>query len=101
MGSMGEWEELVDALAKDLIPSIHRQFYRPHMDRVRGLGAPSEKLVYFFLVHSEPQSFSTIRRALSMSSRTVDRALRILLKSGFVSIDRRYLYWVSPPQPDN
>jgi len=44
-----------------------------HVDRVRSLSRPSEKLIYFFLVKSEPQSFTTIRRSLRLSSRTVVR----------------------------
>lgn len=91
MGSMDEWEELVD----DLIPSISSKFYKPHLDRIGDLGAPSEKLDYFFLVQSDQQSFNTIQRVLSVSNRTVDLILKILLRMGFMVINHRYLYWVS------
>ena len=55
-------------------------------------------LIYLFLVQSEPQSFTTIRRSLSLSSGTVDKAARRLLELGYVVLDETYLYWVSPLQ---
>ena len=59
------------------------------------LRAPSEKLVYLYLILAQPQSFTGIRRGLGLAMRTVDRALRRLRASGCVRQDDVYLYWVA------
>jgi len=61
------------------------------------MAAPSEKLVYLYLLVSQPQSFTTIRRAMALNRETVDRALRRLLDHGHVELDDRYMYWVASP----
>lgn len=93
-----EWSRLVEELAEELQTTLWIRRYRSHVDRIRSMAAPSEKLVYLYLMHSEPQSFTTIRRALSLNKVTVDHALRRLLGRGHVELDERYLYWVAPPQ---
>lgn len=93
----GELSRLVEGLVDELQTALWIRRYGDHMERMRSLSRPAEKLVYLFLVFSEPQSFTTIRRALSLSSRTVDRVLRILLDRDFVTLDLNYLYWVAPP----
>ena len=95
-----EWSRLVEGLADDLQDALWIRHYGDHVDRVRSLSTPSEKLVYFFLVESEPQSFTTVRCSLSLSSRTVDKALRRLLARGYVFLEEKYLYWVAPPESD-
>lgn len=94
----GELNRLVEGLADELQTALWIRRYGEHMERLRSLSRPSEKLIYLFLVQSEPQSFTTIRRSLSLSSGTVDRAVRRLLELGCVVLDEAYLYWVSPPQ---
>jgi DNA-binding MarR family transcriptional regulator len=84
----------VDALARDLVSALMRKLYAFHLGRIRVLRAPSEKLVYLFLVLAEPQSFTGIRRSLGLAVKTVDRALRRLRDSGCVMQDDIYLYWV-------
>jgi len=79
MGSTGEWEELGEAIAREIIPFLQRGLYGAHLDRIRNMKAPSEKLVYLYLLLAQPQSFTTTRQALSLGERTVDRALRRLL----------------------
>ena len=71
--------------------------YRLHVDRIRSMSASSEKLVYLYLLVSQPQSFITIRRAMAMSRTTLDRALKRLTDEGNVELDETYLYWVSAP----
>jgi DNA-binding MarR family transcriptional regulator len=84
----------VDVLARDLVSALMRKLYAFHLGRIRVLRAPSEKLVYLYLVLAEPQSFTTIRRGLSLGRRTVDRALRRLRGRGYVSQDSVFLYWI-------
>jgi DNA-binding transcriptional ArsR family regulator len=93
-----EWSRLVEGLADELQAALWVRRYHGHMERVRVMSAPSEKLVYLYLIQSQPQSFTTIRRALSLNKVTVDQALRRLLERGHVELDERYLYWVVPPQ---
>lgn len=92
-----DWSRLVEGLADELQAALWIRRYRDHMDRVRVMSAPSEKLVYLYLIQSQPQSFTTIQRALSLSSRTVDQAIRKLMEHGHVTLDKTYLYWVAPP----
>jgi DNA-binding transcriptional ArsR family regulator len=94
LGSVDDWEGLVEELSRDLVASVRMRLYWPHIIRVRGLGPPSEKLVYLYLLLSQPQTFTSIRRALSISRDTVNRALSRLLEAGFVFLDNRYLYWL-------
>ena len=61
---------------------------------VREEGAPSEKLVYLYLVLAGPQRFTTIRRGLALGERTVDIALRRLRERGYVTQDSKFLYWI-------
>ena len=44
MGSAGEWEELVEAIAQQLIQSLQRRLHGAHLDGVRGLRSPSQHL---------------------------------------------------------
>lgn len=93
-GRGDEWEDLVERLARDLTQAVRRRLYDVHLDRIRGMGAPSEKLVYLYLVLAEPQTFTGVRQGLDIGVKTVDRALRSLRERGYVVQDRRYLYWV-------
>jgi len=93
-GEWDEWEEFVERLARDLAPALSKRLRRARFERLSWLGPPSEKLVYVYLESTEPQSFTTIRRGLDLSSRTVDRALRNLRDRGLVSLDDRFLYWI-------
>lgn len=89
-----EWEEFAERLARELAPALKRSFYGVHLERIGVMRTPSEKLVYLYLVLSQPQSFTSIRRALSLSRKTVDVALKRLVTAGFVVQDERYLYWI-------
>ena len=93
--------EIAELLADDLQDALWIRHYGEHMERLRLLSRPAEKLIYLFLIQSEPQSFTTIRRALSLSSRTVDKALRSLLEQVYVVLDDTYLYWFTPPHLDS
>lgn len=95
MGSADEWDDLVEGLARELVPALTRRLYGFHLVRVRMMRAPSEKLIYLYLVLAEPQSFTGIRRGLGLAVNTVDRALRRLRASGCVKQDDVYLYWVA------
>jgi len=91
----GDWERFVERLARDLASALRRRIYGPHMERVRRLGSPSEKLVYLYLVLAQPQSYTTTRRTLDISDDTVARDFQILMGKGFIERDRRFLYWVA------
>ena len=91
-----ELSVLVERLADELHTALWIRRYGDHVERLRSLSRPSEKLIYLFLLKSEPQSFITIHQALSLSTRTVDRALKQLLAHGYVVLDDSYLYWVAP-----
>ena len=88
----------LERVADEFEASIWIRRYGGHVERLRHLTRPSEKLVYLFLVHSEPQSFTTVRRSLSLSSSTIDIALRRLLTRGYIVLDETRLYWVLPPR---
>jgi DNA-binding MarR family transcriptional regulator len=94
LDSVDDWEGFVEGLARDLVSALRRRLYGAHLDRLRGLGAPSEKLIYLYLLLAEPQSFTTIRRGLALGGRTVDIALRRLRERGYVTQDIRFLYWI-------
>ena len=94
MGFEGEWEEFVKRLARDLAPTLKRRLYMAQLERLQGLGPPSDKLVYLCLVVTEPQPFTGVWRDLNIGVKTVDRALRRLREGGYVVHDRAYLYWV-------
>ncbi len=94
MSSADDWDDFVETVARELVSALMRRLYDFHLGRIRVLGAPSEKLVYLFLVLAEPQSFTTIRRGLALGRRTVDRALRRLRGMGYVSQDSVFLYWI-------
>ena len=93
MGFEGEWEEFVERLAQDLTIALKRRLYMAQFERMRRLGPPSEKLVYLYLVQSQPQSFTTMRKGLGISKKTLARALRSLRRWRFVVLDERFLYW--------
>ena len=101
MSSAGDWDQFVDELARELVPALVRRLYGFHLVRVRMLRAPSEKLVYLYLILAQPQSFTGIRRGLGLAMRTVDRALRRLRASGCVRQDDVYLYWVAELESEN
>jgi hypothetical protein len=92
--SADDWDNFVETVAREIVSALMRRLYDVHLGRIRVLGAPSEKLVYLYLVLAEPQSFTTVRRGLSLGGRTVDRALRRLRERGYVTQDVRFLYWI-------
>ena len=94
MESEGEWDALVESLAEALVPALRRRLKKPVFDRLRSVKAPSEKLVYLYLVETQPQTFTSIRRSLSLGRMTVDRAVKGLMEKGYVVQDARYLYWI-------
>ena len=99
MGYEGEWEDFVERLARDLAPALRRRFYMAYLERLRGLGPPSDKLVYLYLVVAEPQPFVArarvgVWKGLGIGVKTVDRVLKRLRERGYVVQDRKYLYWV-------
>jgi DNA-binding MarR family transcriptional regulator len=96
--AVNEASKIVEILADELQGTLWIRRYGDHMERLRSLPRPSEKLVYLFLVLSQPQSFTTVLRSLSLSSSTIDRALRRLLDRGYLVLDETTLYWVSPQQ---
>jgi len=83
----------VENLAEALVPALRRRLKKPVLDRLRSLKAPSEKLVYIYLVETQPQTFITIRRSLGLGRMTVNRALKDLMNKGYVVQDSKYLYW--------
>jgi biotin operon repressor len=91
----------LESMVDELQATLWIRRYIDHMERLRSLPRPSEKLVYLFLVLSQPQSFTTIRRSLSLSSSTVDRAVKRLLERGYLVLDETCLYWVNPPRFEN
>lgn len=92
-----EWESLVEGLARDLGPALLRRVLGPHLDRIGDLNAPSEKLVYLYLLVTQPQSFTTLRRGLDISRDTLSRTLGCLSGIGVITRDTRFLYWISEP----
>ena len=101
MSSADDWDDFVETLACELVSALMRRLYDFHLGQIRLLGAPSEKLVYLFLVLAEPQSFTSIRRSPGLAVKTVDRALRRLRDSGCVMQDEVYLYWVGARSQDS
>jgi len=95
LASEETWDELVKSLARDLAYYLKKELHRAHYQRLKIQEATSEKLVYLHLLHSQPQTFTGIRRSLDLSSYTVEQALRRLRARGHVIKDPSYLYWVS------
>jgi len=100
LASERTWEELVRSLARDLAHSLKEEQYWAHYERLKNQKSTSEKLVYLHLLRSQPQTFTGILRSLSLSSYTVDQALRRLRVRGHILQDSSYLYWVSEPVTD-
>jgi DNA-binding MarR family transcriptional regulator len=94
MSYMGEYEKFVERLAQDLASALRRRMYRAQFERMLGLRSSSEKLVYFYLVESQPQSFTTMRKSLGISKATLSRALQRLRGWRLVALDERFLYWI-------
>ena len=92
-----EWESLVEGLARDLGPAILRRVMGQHLDRIVDLNSPSEKLIYLYLLVSQPQSFTTLRRGLGISRDTLGKTLGRLSGIGLVTCDIRFLYWIPEP----
>ena len=109
----GEWEEFIERLARELaqllIPSLakevsrglasqlRRQLREEHFRRFRGMEDLSEKVVYRHLIETQPDTFTGIRRALAMDKKTLSRALKSLMRKGFVVLDDWNQYWVTEP----
>jgi len=91
---LSEWDQLIKGISFDIVEDLRWKLWDDHWVRIRKLGAPSEKLVYIFLVLSGPSNFVGIKRSLKLGSSTVDRSLKSLLVSGFVCLDDAYLYRV-------
>jgi predicted HTH transcriptional regulator len=88
-------QDVVREVAVELATELKRQLYEGHYKRIRSLRRMSEKLVYYHILVHQPQSFTSIRRALNIGKKTLDRALRELKERGYVAQDQQYLYWVT------
>jgi len=100
LGSEEDWEGFVEGLARELASALRRRLYGAHLERIQGMGPPSEKLVYLYLLLTQPQSFTTIRRGLFLGVKTVDRALRRLRGRGYIVQDKKFLYWIKEAQKE-
>jgi len=89
--------ELVEVLSRELARDFSWRLWMHHYERVRLLSALSVKLVYLFLAMNGPQGFTVIRCTLALGTRTVDKALKELLASGFVILDDVYMYRIVYP----
>ena len=88
---------MVNRIAVPLSHRLDRRLYRFHINRVRLLKTPSMKLIYIFVLQSQPVSFTEIKKAVKLHQKTVDRCLRALLNLHFIELDRDLLYYVTPP----
>jgi len=91
------WDELVKNLARELAYHLKKEMYRAHYRRLKTQKTASEKLVYLHMLHSQPQTFTSIQRSLGLSSYTVHHALARLRARGHVVKDSSRLYWVQDP----
>lgn len=81
-----EWEEFLEVSSKSYSGSKEEALHGLAREAA-GLGHPSDKLVYLYLVLAEPQTFTGIRQGLEIIVKTVDRALRRLRERGYVVQD--------------
>jgi hypothetical protein len=95
--AQGIAREVVREVALELATELKRQLYEGHYKRIRSLRRMSEKLIYYHILVHQPQSFTSIRRALNIGKKTLDRALKELKERGYVTQDQQYLYWTTKP----
>ena len=99
MCELEEEYELVEVLSRALVLDFNIKRWAPHHRVLSQFTTPSIKLVYLLLATYGPLSFTSVRRILSVSRYTVDKALKTLLASGCVNLDELYLYSVVFPPP--
>ena len=100
MASEETWDELVKSLARYLTYHLKKEIYWAHYRRLKTQKTASEKLVYLHILHSQPQTFTSIQRSLDLSSYTVHHALSRLRAHSHVFKDSSRLYWVSEPETE-
>ena len=87
--------ELVEALSRGLVHDFNLRRWAPHHRVLSTFRTPSTKLVYLLLATYGPLGFTSIRRILSVSRHTVDKALKELMASECIVLDELYLYSVN------
>ena len=90
-----EWDEFNEGLSWEIVRRLRAQLCpEKYMMRLQELKNMSEKFVYYFLIHEQPQTFTGIKRRLQLPDDTADRALKGLKARGLIFIDNRFRYWV-------
>jgi len=90
-----EWDEFNEGLSWEIVRRLRAQLSpEKYMTRLQELRNMSEKFVYYFLIHEQPQTFTGVKRRLRLPDDTVDRALKGLIAKGLILVDDRFRYWV-------
>lgn len=99
-GDLSE-DKLVEEIARELAQELKRFVYpKEYFDCMRGLGTPSEKLVYLYIWLCQPQTFTSIKRCLNLPGMTVARALKELKEKTLIFEDKNFLYWTANRQAE-
>ena len=78
----GGWDDVTRRIVDDAVASIRREYFMGYVDRMREIGASSEKLVYIYLALFQPQTSLFIRHGTGRHRNTLSDALCALRVTG-------------------
>jgi hypothetical protein len=93
-GEYDDFEEVFRLLAADLSHIIRRDAYQPDVERIRGLRTANQKLIFLLTVFFQPQHWSSYKRILGVSEKTLNEALGALEIGKYLQKDKNQFWWI-------
>lgn len=93
LGGYEGWDDVTRRIVDGVVASIKREYFMGYVERMREIGASSEKLVFIYLALFQPQTSLSIRYGTGLHRNTVSDALETLRVNGYVRLDGGALWW--------
>ncbi len=89
-------EQAIAEIAETLAIELKKLLYpREYFEKMRQLKTLAEKLVYLYILLTQPQTFSGVKKGLGICKASAAKALQKLERQGFIARDNYLLYWTT------
>jgi hypothetical protein len=89
-------EQAIAEIAETLAVELKKLLYpREYFEKMRQLKTLAEKLVYLYILLTQPQTFSGVKQGLGICKASAAKALQKLERMGLIAQDSYFLYWIT------
>jgi hypothetical protein len=94
-------EQAIAEIAETLAVELKKLLYpREYFEKMRQLKTLAEKLVYLYILLTQPQTFSGVKQGLGICKASAAKALQKLEREGLIAQDSYLLYWITVEKGD-